>query len=66
MLCQHSYESYTPEGLIDFETEVGDVVGGEWRDENIGECVFKGLPKSDTCNASKNAQLIRDSFANHF
>lgn len=66
MLRQHSYESYTPEGFIDFETEVGDVVGGEWRDENIGESVFKSLPKSDTRNASKNAQLIRDSFANHF
>ena len=30
-----------PEGFIDFET---DVVGGKWRDENIGESVFKGLP----------------------
>ena len=41
MLRQLSYESYTPEGFIDAETEVGDVVEGEWRNENIGESVYR-------------------------
>ena len=48
-----------PEGFNDFETDVGDVVGGEWRDENIGESVFKSLPKSDTRNAQKNAHVLK-------
>ena len=34
MLRQLSYKSYTPEGYIDMETESGDIVKGEWREEN--------------------------------
>ena len=48
MLCQISHESYSPEGFIDTENENGDVVNGEWRDENIGAKILDGLPKSDT------------------
>ena len=32
MLLQLSYESYTPKGYIDMETESGDIVEGEWRE----------------------------------
>ena len=40
MLPQLSYESYTPEGYIDMETESGDIVEGEWREENAGASVL--------------------------
>lgn len=66
MLRQFSYESYTPDGFLDVETEVGDIVAGEWRNENNGESVLQSLPKSNTRKATKNAQHIRDSFADHF
>lgn len=66
MLRELSNESYTPDGFIDVETEVGDIVAGEWRNENIGESVLQSLPKSNTRKATKNAQHIRDSFADHF
>ena len=66
MLCQLSYESYTLEGCIDMETESGDIVEGEWREENIGASVLQSLPNSNRRKATKHAQHIRDAFANHF
>ena len=46
MLYQLSYESYTSEGCIDMETESGDIVEGEWREENVRVSVLQSLPKS--------------------
>ena len=66
MLRQLTYESYTPEGYNDMETESWDVVEEEWREENVGASVLQSLPKSDTRKATKHAQHIRDAFANHF
>ena len=40
MLCQLSYESYTPEGYIDMEKESGDIVEREWREENVGALFY--------------------------
>ena len=66
MLLQLSYESYTPKGYIDMETESGDTVEGEWREENVGASVLQSLLKSNTRKATKHAQHVRDAFANHF
>ena len=66
MLCQLSYELYTSEGCIDMETESGDIVEGEWREENVGASVLQSLPKGNTRKATKHAHHIRDAFANHF
>ena len=66
MLCNISYESYTPEGYINMETESGDIIEGEWREENIGASVLQSLPNSNRRKATKHAQHIRDAFANHF
>ena len=52
---QLSYESYTPEGYIHMETESGDIVEGEWREENVGASVLQSLPKSNTRKATKHA-----------
>ena len=66
MLRQLSYESYTPKGYIDMETESGDTVEGEWRKENVGASVLQSLPKSNTRKATMHAQHIRDALTNHF
>lgn len=67
MFRQISYESYTPEGFIDTKTESGDVIEGEWRDENVGPSIIQSLPKSSgTRNLSKQGQYIRGVFATHF
>ena len=66
MFRQLSYKSYTPEGYIEMETESGDVVEGEWREENVGASVLQSLPMSNTRIATKHVQYIRDVFANHF
>ena len=62
MLRQLTYESYTPEGYNDMETESWDVVEEEWREENVGASVLQSLPKSNTQKATKHAQHIRDAF----
>ena len=36
VLRQLSYESNTPEGYTNMETESGDIVEGGWRKENVG------------------------------
>ena len=66
ILRQLSYESNTPEGYIDMETESGDIVEGEWTEENVGASVLQSRPNSNTRKATKYAQHIRDAFANHF
>ena len=66
ILRQLSYESNTPEGYIDMETESGDIVEGEWTEENVGASVLQSRPNSNTRKATKHAQHIRDAFANHF
>ena len=48
------------------ETVSGDIVEGEWREENVGASVLQSLPKSNTQKATKHAQHIRDAFTNHF
>ena len=52
---QLSYESYTPEGYIHMETEIGDIAEGEWREENVRASVLESLPKSNTQKATKHA-----------
>ena len=66
MLRQLSYESYTPEEYIEMETENGDIVEGEWKEENVGASVLQSLPKSNTRKTTKHAQNIRDAFSYHF
>ena len=66
MFRQLSYESYTPEGYTDMETESEDIIEGEWRKETVGASVLQSLPKSNTRKATKHAQSIRYAFANHF
>ena len=44
MLRQLSHESYTPDGFIDMETSNGEILQGEWREENIGASVLQSLP----------------------
>ena len=66
MFRQLSYESHTPEGFIDMETESEDIVEGEWREENVAASVLQSLPKSNTRKATKHGQHIRDAFANPF
>lgn len=66
MLRSISSESYTPDGFLDAEKENGDVMEGEWRQESLGTSIFSNLPKTNTKNTSKNAQKIRDMFADHF
>ena len=48
------------------ETESGDIVEGEWREENVGASVLQSMLKSNTRKATKHAQHVRDAFANHF
>ena len=48
------------------ETESGDIIEGDQREENIGASVLQSLPKSNTRKATKHAQHIRDAFVNYF
>ena len=41
MLCQLSYESYTPEGYIDMETKNGGIVEMKWREEKLERQFYK-------------------------
>lgn len=65
MLRQLSRESYTPDGFIDFENESGNVVYGNWREENVA--VLKDVPAKRRGNkASKQAENVREVFVEHF
>ena len=44
MLRQLSHESYTPDGFNDMETSNGEILQGEWREENVGASVLQSLP----------------------
>lgn len=67
MLRELSSDSYTPEGYIDQETESGDLIEGEWREENVGASVLQDLPSRRSGNKpTKNAENNRDVFADHF
>ena len=66
MLRQLSHESYTPERFIDMETGNGEILQGEWREENVGVSVLQSLPNCNTRKTTKHAQEVRDAFENHF
>ena len=56
-----------PEGYVDFETETGDIVNGDWREDNVAGLVFKDTPAKRSGNkATKHAESIREVFAEHF
>ena len=46
------------------ETESGNILEGEWREENVR--ATDSSTKSNTPKATKHAQHIIDTFANHF
>ena len=48
MLRQLSHESYTPDGFIDMEKSNGEMLQGEWREENFGASVLQSLPNCNT------------------
>ena len=54
MVRELSYDSFT-EGYIDMETESGDILEGEWIEENVGASVLQSLPKSNKRKATKHA-----------
>ena len=65
MLHQLSHESYTTDGFIDMETSNGEILQGEWREENVGESALQSLPNCNTRKTTNRAHEVRDAFANH-
>ena len=66
MLRELSSQSYTPEGFVDTETKNGEILLGDWREENAEVSVLRTLPSCSSRNVTKQAQEVRDKFAEHF
>ena len=64
MVRDLSRESYTPEGYIDYENEVGDVIEGGWRQEDVS--LLRNLNASQSTRSSKLAEKVRSILTDHF
>lgn len=62
---QPAQRRYVPPRYIDSEDLFGNVILGEWRNE-VPADGFRQLPPNDARNATNDAKMIREVYADYF